>query len=91
MPAELIVAVAGATTIEVSTGAAGLTVNTPVLLVIAPETAVILDVRTVLPVFFPVARPVELTVAAEALEEFHVKVTPDMVALNWSFAVAVNC
>jgi hypothetical protein len=49
---------------EVKTGAAAFTVNTAVLLVMAPEAAVILLVRAAPPAFLPVANPVVSMVAA---------------------------
>ena len=60
----------------------GFTVKTAVLLVTLPDTAVILLVRVEFPAFLPVARPVELMVAAEVLEEFHANKIPVIVAPN---------
>ena len=56
----------GATAME--TRAAGLTVNTAVLLVMPPEVAVILEV----PTLRPVATPLALIEATEVLLEFQV-------------------
>ena len=91
VPLEEIVAAEGVMTMEVRTEAAPLTVKTAALLVTPEAEAVILEVSEEAPVFLPVARPEVLIVAAEALLEPHVIVTPDMVAPNWSLAVAVNC
>ena len=75
----------------VSTMPVPLTVRRAALLVTPEAEAVILEVSAVVPVFFPVARPAALIVAADALLEPQFRVMPDIVAPNWSLAVAVNC
>ena len=82
VPEAFMVAVEGDTTMEVRIGTAEFTVKTAVLLVTPPDTAVILLVSAVPPVFLPVARPVESMGAAEVLLEFHVNGTPIIVPPN---------